>query len=364
VTGQTAGGCAAFPATITVSVLPSINPVITASSPTVCLSQTVTLSASPTGAGVTYAWTPAAQIQGSTTLASVIARPTSTATVIYTVNVSSGSCSATATVAIQPLACMAPSATIQTISNDSICTGGCVTFTAATSGVQPITYLWAFPGGTPPTSNLPNPQVCYLTKGNYSVALAVTNAFGSSTVTANNFIHVADTPAVFNAIGDTTLKIGQTTIIKAIGAGLTYYWYPDVNGSIACPSCANTVVQPTVSTTYYVEVSNSPYCKRRDSVLVKVDFNCGDFFVPNAFSPNGDGLNDMINVHGFCIGTYTLQIFSRWGEKVFETSSLTQSWDGTFRGQNMDAGVFVYRADGITIEGKPFSIKGNITLIR
>ena len=123
-------------------------------------------------------------------------------------------------------------------------------------------------------------------------------------------------------------------------------------------------MQPTVTTKYVVQTSNSPYCKRTDFVTVKVDFTCGDFFVPNAFSPNGDGLNDMINVHGFCIGTYNLQIFSRWGEKVFETSSLTESWDGTFRGKNMDTGVFVYRADGITIDGRPFNIKGNITLIR
>ena len=361
--GQTALGCVAVPAVISVSVAPAITPVITASSPSVCLSQTVALSVTPTGTGMTYAWAPAAAILGSNSLASVVAKPTNSNNVTYSVTVSNGLCSATATVDLQVFTCTPPTADIATLTNDSICTKGCVTFTANVTGSQPMTYQWVFPGGTPPTSNLSNPQVCYFAKGSYSVGLIVVNNYGSDTIVKVNYISVADTPAVVNATGDTTIKVGQTTIISASGA-LNYLWSPNINNSIACPTCSSTVVQPTVTTKYVVQTSNSPYCKRTDFVTVKVDFTCGDFFVPNAFSPNGDGLNDMINVHGFCIGTYNLQIFSRWGEKVFETSSLTESWDGTFRGKNMDTGVFVYRADGITIDGRPFNIKGNITLIR
>ena len=84
---------------------------------------------------------------------------------------------------------------------------------------------------------------------------------------------------------------------------------------------------------------------------------------PTTFAVTND-LNDVINVHGRCISTFNLQIFSRWGEKVFETSSITDSWDGTFRGQKMDTGVFVYKADGVSIDGQSFKLKGNITLIR
>jgi gliding motility-associated-like protein len=124
------------------------------------------------------------------------------------------------------------------------------------------------------------------------------------------------------------------------------------------------VVQPTLTTQYIVVASNSPYCKVQDTVTVIVDINCGDFFIPNVFSPNDDGLNDVINVHGRCISTFNLQIFNRWGEKVFETSTLENSWDGTFRGKKMDTGVFVYKADGVSIDGQSFKMKGNITLIR
>jgi gliding motility-associated-like protein len=364
VAGNTASGCFAVPALITVSVSPAITPVITSASATVCLSQTVAMSVTPTGAGLTYLWNPATDIQGPNNTASIIAKPATAGSITYSVTVSNGVCISTATVNLDALSCTPPTATIQATTNDSICTNGCVTFTANVTGSQPMTYQWLFPGGTPPTSNLSNPTICYGAKGSYTVGLIVANAYGSDTTYRNNYISVADTPRVFNAGRDTTLNVGQTTTLHANGVGASYHWYPNSFNSIACPTCSNTIVQPSVTTTYYVEISNSPYCKRRDSVIVKVDFVCGDFFVPNAFSPNGDGLNDLANVHGFCVGTYNLQIFNRWGEKVFETTSMSDSWDGSFRGKNMDTGVFVYRADGVTIDGKPFSIKGNITLIR
>ncbi len=187
------------------------------------------------------------------------------------------------------------------------------------------------------------------------------NVCGIDTVVQSNFVTVYDMPIITTS-NDTTISIGESGEIWATG-GLTYNWTPN-NGTLACPSCSNTVVNPTVTTQYIVFVSNSPYCKVQDTVNVIVDVNCGDFFIPNVFSPNGDGLNDVINVHGRCIQTFNLQIFNRWGEKVFETSTLSESWDGTFRGQKMDTGVFVYKADGVSIDGQSFKLKGNITLIR
>ena len=260
------------------------------------------------------------------------------------------------------MVCVAPTSNFNTLSNDSICTKGCVTFNATSSGTSPLTYQWFFEGGTPPFSTLANPEICYFAAGNYSVVLVTTNPYGTDTIKKLNYINVADTPMVVHAFGDTLIKVGQTAPINANGA-TTYLWLPN-NGSVACPTCSNTIAQPTITTQYIVVGSNSPFCKRQDTILVRVDFTCGDFFVPNVFSPNGDGLNDVINVNGFCIYTFNLQIFSRWGELVFETKDRSISWDGTYKGKPMDTGVFVYRADGITIDAKPFTIKGNITLLR
>jgi gliding motility-associated-like protein len=361
-TGQTATGCLAIPAIVTVSISPSVTPTLSASSTSVCLTKTITLSALPTGAGLSYTWTPSSAILGATNTASVIAKPTTTGSIVYTLTISNGLCSKTATISITAFNCTPPVADFTTFTNDSICTGGCVSFSNTTTGTQPIAYQWLVPGATPPSSTSSDPQFCFFAPGEYTVVLIAKNAFGSDTIIKFDYINVADTPAVVTAFGDTLIKIGQTAPIYATGA-TNYYWTPN-NGSVACPTCSATIAQPTVTTQYIVIGSNSPYCSRQDTIVVKVDFTCGDFFVPNAFSPNNDGKNDFINVHGFCISTYNLQIYNRWGELVFATSDLTNSWDGTYRGKPMDTGVFVYRADGITIDGRSFNIKGNITLIR
>jgi gliding motility-associated-like protein len=87
-------------------------------------------------------------------------------------------------------------------------------------------------------------------------------------------------------------------------------------------------------------------------------------YVPNAFSPNNDGVNDILYVKGRCLQTLTFMVFNRWGEKVFETTDREIGWDGTYKGQLMNTDVFVYRLEGKTFDGKGYSSKGNITLVR
>ena len=251
---------------------------------------------------------------------------------------------------------------VTTLNNDTICVGGCVTFSATTTGSQPISYQWYYQSGVGTSSVGVAPEACYPSAGTFSIVATASNTCGVDTMIKTNFVTVFDMPVLVVG-GDTTINIGETAEIYASG-GIDYSWSPNVNGSIACPTCSITTVSPTLTTQYIVVASNSQYCKVQDTVTVIVDINCGDFFIPNVFSPNGDGLNDVINVHGRCITTFNLQIFNRWGEKVFETSSLSESWDGTFRGQKMDTGVFIYKADGISIDGQEFKLKGNITLIR
>ena len=354
------GACTAQ-AAATVSVLPVINPNIIASSPTVCLTKTVSLSVA-SGAGLTYTWQPTTAITGANNTSSIVATPPNTTTVIYTVTVSNGVCSQSDTIKV--LVKTPPNITnFTTLNNDTICTGGCVTFSATTTGSQPIFYQWYYESGIGTSSVGIAPEACYPSAGSFSVVATASNTCGFDTLVKTNFVNVFDMPVLI-VDGDTTINIGETATVYASG-GVSYSWSPNVNGNtITCVTCSNTVVQPTLTTQYIVVASNSPYCKTQDTVTVIVDINCGDFFIPNVFSPNDDGLNDVINVHGRCISTFNLQIFNRWGEKVFETSTLENSWDGTFRGKKMDTGVFVYKADGVSIDGQSFKMKGNITLIR
>jgi gliding motility-associated-like protein len=87
-------------------------------------------------------------------------------------------------------------------------------------------------------------------------------------------------------------------------------------------------------------------------------------FIPSAFSPNGDGKNDILYVRGRCLKNFTFQIFNRWGELVFETSNQDIGWDGTQNGQPLNTGVFVYKLEGTTYDNKQYIQKGHITLLR
>ena len=87
-------------------------------------------------------------------------------------------------------------------------------------------------------------------------------------------------------------------------------------------------------------------------------------FVPNVFSPNGDGFNDILRVRGKGIEDLQFIIFNRWGEKVFETTDINAGWDGTLKGEQMNLSVFVYVLTGKFKNGESIDEKGNITLMR
>lgn len=98
--------------------------------------------------------------------------------------------------------------------------------------------------------------------------------------------------------------------------------------------------------------------------LIKILNECGEMFVPNAFSPNNDGENDMECVYGKCVKSLYFAIYDRWGEKVFETTDMMQCWDGTFKGKEMNTAVFVYYMRAKLTTGDEINKKGNISLIR
>ena len=94
------------------------------------------------------------------------------------------------------------------------------------------------------------------------------------------------------------------------------------------------------------------------------EIKCGDIFVPNAFSPDGDGQNDILYVRGNCIKNLLFAIYDRWGEKVFDTNDITKGWDGKYNGKQMNAAVFVYYLSATLTNDKQVIQKGNVTLVR
>lgn len=264
----------------------------------------------------------------------------------------------------------------QDIENDTLCTRECITFEALTDTMAggPQTYSWTFEGGSPGVSTLRSPVVCYNVSGRYDITLEVTSPYpkfaipsGSRATKAfRKYIKVTDMPNVTiippgQRASDTTIRYGQSIVLTGTNA-IRYEWDPPT--AISSITNKQVTVNPTETTRYILTGYNSNRCFSSDTINVMVIQDCGDMFVPNAFSPNNDGVNDILRVRGACLQTLTFMVFNRWGDKVFETNDVTVGWDGTYKGDLMNTGVFVYRLEGKTRDGKGYSSKGNITLVR
>lgn len=386
VTGQTALGCLSLPRVVTLTVVPV--PTATVSlltntlaiiTNTICGNQTATLSVAtstpPFGMSYSYTWTPTTNIVTSSNSATVLAIPgmsvcmndylrTYSCTVSYATL--QGCKSTPDTVTMRVINCFPPVASFTTaLPNDTVCTKACVSFINTSCGGKPQTVKWYSPGGNPDTTSAPFPVICYNVPGDYTVSLAVTNAYGYDSIVKTKFIHVVDTP---NTVGlsDTCIRYGKSVQLYGFQAQ-HYTWTPAnaTTGPLSCSVCPDPIAGPMIGTTKYVVTGyNSKKCKYNDTLEVCVVEDCGDMFVPNAFSPNDDKTNDILYVRGKCLDNFTFQIFNRWGEKVFESSNILSGWDGTFNGEPMNSGVFVYRLTGTTLDKQPFNLKGNVTLIR
>lgn len=151
------------------------------------------------------------------------------------------------------------------------------------------------------------------------------------------------------------------------GYAYQYTWTPEEN--LDNPDEATTTARPTHTTTFMVEVTDIFGCKMWDTVYVKVtEKYCGEplIFIPNAFTPNGDGKNDKLFVRSEIIESFTFRIYNRWGELIFETQNIEEGWDGKYNGKNCPPGVYDYYYEGVCVgeSHAKYKTKGNITLIR
>jgi gliding motility-associated-like protein len=167
-------------------------------------------------------------------------------------------------------------------------------------------------------------------------------------------------PHVVEISPDTTIFINNSAYLYASG-GNAFKWSPST--SLSCTDCPNPIASPKHTTTYIVQVYDGTGCMALDSVIVKVDADL-KVFVPNIFSPNNDGQNDILYVRGKGIKNLKFFVYNRWGEKVFESNHEDNGWDGTHRGAPLQPAVFVYFLDAILQSGERVIKKGDVTLVR
>jgi len=166
--------------------------------------------------------------------------------------------------------------------------------------------------------------------------------------------------------GFQTVFEGESVVLHAEG-GTTYEWWPSDDLECLIASCDSVRVTPLTDTQYFVGDPTADECSTPAMVFVDVVVNeYGRLWVPNAFSPNSDGQNDLLEVTMQGVVDYKFTVWNRYGQKVFETTDINQAWDGSFNGLKQPIGVFAWYAE-YTFEYAPEKVEskmGNITLIR
>ena len=232
-------------------------------------------------------------------------------------------------------------------------------------GTQPYQYSWQLGDGS--VYEGVHPQVSPQHSVIYTVT--ITDAIGCTDVATGNIIVREGTfPEPLQAWCNPceVIAFHETTLYSTdYGYGYTYQWTPDED--MTNPNSPSTTVVTEESTTFTITVTDTFGCSLTDTVTIKVDPVTCDMpfvFIPNSFTPNGDGMNDVLYVRSDILEEMYFVVYSRWGEKLFETLQQEIGWDGTFKKKDCQTGVYDYYFKGKCKDGDELELKGNVTLIR
>ncbi|HEX6334148.1 MAG TPA: choice-of-anchor L domain-containing protein [Flavisolibacter sp.] len=295
----------------------------------------------------------AAPTLSSTSIPNPTASPVTTTT--YYVTATKGFCTSrdTITVSVNP----APIANAGP--GDSVCSGRTV-FLQGSGGTG---YQW-FPAGQVDNPTSANPSVKPLQTTSYF--LQVTDANGCTSLKYDT-VTIKVVPAIQAFAGnDTFVAINQPLQLLAMdlgNSGVTgYTWSPPFG--LSDPNIANPVATLDRDILYTVTLTTPEGCEGTDQVLVKV-FLGPEIYVPTAFTPNGDGRNDVLRP--IAVGMkefHYFRVYNRWGEMIFSTNDPDRGWDGTIAGSKQATGTYIWILEAVDFRGNLVQRKGTSTLIR
>lgn len=352
-------GCTSSSQALTVTVNPPLATTVAASQPSVCSGGTVTLTAAPSGGdgNYNYAWSPAG------TGASITVSPAATTT--YTVTVTDNCGSAPVTASVTVVVNASPVVNI-TAGSTSGCAPVCNDFSSQSTG-SCSSLAWDFGDGN--TSSQSAPQYCYTIPGTYTVTVVCTDAngcsgTGTSTITVNSLPQASFTAnpnSVFVAPGGPIPQICMTD--QASGAGA---WTWDFGDNTASSSLQDPCHTYADTGTYCIRqhVVNAAGCADSTIHCVKIEY-LSEYSVPNVFSPNGDGVNDVFKITATGVKGLACDVYNRWGTKLYEWNTISGGWDGrTTSGTTAEDGVYYYQLRITQADGTVKEERGFIELIR
>ena len=240
---------------------------------------------------------------------------------------------------------------VLTLSNDTaICRGDTAILTATSNG------LVSWGNATSISCDSCNTPLVFPAQTTVYTAMADNNGCTTSrsvTVTVNSSNVQVDSSV--------TIFTNETAQLHAIGVD-SVFWVPA--STLSSATSFDPVAKPGVSSTLYYVYGYKNGCKSVDSVWVYVIEPCTQLLLPTAFSPNGDGVNDVFRIKNHNYDKLNwFRVYDRWGVTVYESTDMTVGWDGTFKEMKQPIGVYIYSIS-VQCRGENYEFKGNVTLLR
>jgi gliding motility-associated-like protein len=313
--------------------------------------------------GNTFSWSP-----GNSTNSCITVTPSTTTN--YTVSVHDN-CGSKVTANVLVNVNQAPVTNFSADLNEG-CSPLCIQFrnTTTVEGGGPLSYEWTFGNGD--TSLLATPIYCYPSSGSYPVSLTATSDSGcSSTLKILNMINVYTRPNAAFTYSPQPASILSPTIQFTDQStdqyGITYWWWAfgDPGDTIS------TLQNPT-----HTYQDTGTYCAK---LIIMDQHGCTDtatncleinpvftIYIPSAFSPNGDGMNDVFKAEGQFVKTFEMYIFDRWGMQLFYSNNINNGWTGVVKGGSSisQEDIYVYKINVTDVMNNQHSYVGNVTLIK
>lgn len=318
---------------------------------TICLKDSATLM--PLG-GISYIWTPPLYLSCDTCPNPLTGPPKRQ---VYTVRgTDANGCSNTDTVAVS----------IKTKVEAFVAAGGeiCDKDTFRLSAWGAHTYQWK------PSESLDNSLVSGPLATPHTTTEYIVVAYEGRCIPDTNSVKVIVHPLPdVKAEGAKTIVAGNTADLRASGNLIRrFQWTPSEN--LTCSDCAFPTARPYETTTYTVRVYTDFGCVDSDKVTVTVLCDQSQLFIPNTFTPNGDGQNDVFYPRGTGMDKVkSFRIYNRWGEVVYQRAAFNlndegSGWDGTYKGNQLPPDVFVWVLEAQCDDEKVLTLKGDVTIIR
>lgn len=314
----------------------------------ICLTDSITLPLESNG--LRFEWTPGAGLSDANIKNPVASPITQTD---YSVTGIIGNCRTTRQITIRPVPY--PEATVSR--DTAICYGSSITLQATGGSLyawRPVIYLDDPQSSTVTVSN-PETDITYI--------VAVFDTLGCpkadyDTIKLNVLRVFADAGPE-----DTSVVVGQPLLLEGTG-GITYDWSPPTY--LNDPNIPRPIALPQDDIDYVVRVENAAGCFDTDTIKVKAYLLEPDFYVPSAFTPDGDGNNDRFRPIALGLKSMdAFRVYNRWGQLVYSSRNPRDAgWDGKIKGQVQESGTYVWYAEGVTYLNQKIERKGSVILIR